>query len=38
MLSMSFFVDGVVGEAPEEAPDEPIGAAMEEVLMPMESE
>lgn len=35
MLNMSFFVDGVSGEAPEEAPDEPIGAPMEEVLMPM---
>jgi basic membrane protein A len=32
MLGMSFFVDGVVGEAPEAAPDEPIGAPMEEVL------
>lgn len=38
MLSMSFFVDGVVGEAPEEAPDEPIGAPMEEVLMGMDDE
>jgi basic membrane protein A and related proteins len=36
MLGMSFFVEGVVGEAPEEAPDEPIGAPMDEVLMPME--
>ena len=32
MLSMTFFVEGVVGEAPEEAPDEPIGLPMEEVL------
>lgn len=35
MLGMSFFVEGVSGEAPEDAPDEPIGAPMEEVLMPM---
>jgi basic membrane protein A len=30
MLSMDYFVEGVVGEAPAEAPDEPIGAPMEE--------
>jgi len=33
MLSMDYFVEGVSGEAPAEAPDEPIGAPMEEVLM-----
>lgn len=32
MLTMSFFVEGVVGEAPEDAPEEAIGAPMEEVL------
>ncbi|MDQ7026457.1 MAG: BMP family ABC transporter substrate-binding protein [Anaerolineae bacterium] len=32
MLGMSFFVEGVVGEAPEDASDEPIGFPMEEVL------
>jgi basic membrane protein A and related proteins len=32
MLSMDFFVEGVVGEAPAEAPAEPIGLPMEEVL------
>jgi basic membrane protein A and related proteins len=32
MLSMDYFVEGVVGEAPAEAPAEPIGLPMEEVL------
>lgn len=38
MLGMSFFVEGVVGEAPEEAPAEPIGLPMEEVLGDMMEE
>jgi basic membrane protein A len=38
MLSIDYFVEGVVGEAPAEAPDEPIGMPMEDVLMPAAEE